>query len=676
MCGIFGITTQKNSSITQGLYKRLLDDLFIFSESRGKEASGFASILDNKIIVHKTPFPAKELIKTKIYSRHFGEYFDQKRNNYTTIGHSRLVTNGYEHFNNNNQPVIKKNIVGIHNGIVVNIDQLWHKFSDEKRESELDSEIIPTLLGRYLNQRLTLQNAIVSLYQEIYGMSSIALLFQDYENLLLATNNGSLYFIQSADNTSIIFASEQYIIKQIIKKNRLGRQFLISKIKQILPNSAYLIDLEKSTLSNLNFSLKPGEWEFSNINPKMTPLIIKTIDEKINKQKLYINKSLEHNDFKTPAKFVETYLRRKHSIEKLIRCTRCLLPETFPFIQFDNDGVCNYCRNYHKIEYQGLEVFRNSIKRFRKTNGKPDCLMPFSGGRDSSYALHFVVTELGLKPIAYSYDWGMLTDLARRNQARMCGKLGIEHILISADIRKKRSNIQKNVRAWLKRPHLGTIPLFMAGDKQYFYYANLLMQQNDLKLSILGENMLETTNFKSGFCGIYPNHAKGHTYTLSLLNKLKMFSFYGKEYLLNPSYLNSSLLDTFDAFRSYYLIKHKNVNIYNYIEWDEETIVKTLLNEYDWETDPGTKATWRIGDGTAAFYNYIYYMVAGFSENDSFRSNQIREGFFTRSDALLKVNDENYPRYDSLKWYLDTIGLDFEATINIINQIPNLYESF
>jgi len=167
----------------------------------------------------------------------------------------------------------------------------------------------------------------------------------------------------------------------------------------------------------------------------------------------------------------------------------------------------------------------------------PECLVPFSGGRDSSYALHFVVKELGLKPIAFSYDWGMLTDLARRNQSRMCGKLGVEHILVSADIRKKRKNIRENVLAWLKRPDLGTIPLFMAGDKQYFYFANLLMKQNNLNISVLGENLLETTNFKSGFCGITPKFSKGNTYALSGSDKIKMITHYGKQYLLNPSYI-------------------------------------------------------------------------------------------------------------------------------------------
>jgi hypothetical protein len=311
---------------------------------------------------------------------------------------------------------------------------------------------------------------------------------------------------------------------------------------------------------------------------------------------------------------------------------------------------------------------------FRRKDGKAECLVPFSGGRDSSYALHYVVKELGLKPIAFSYDWGMLTDLGRRNQARMCGKLGVEHILISADIRKKRDNIRKNVLAWLKHPNLGTVPLFMAGDKQYFYFANLLMSQNDLGLSILGENLFETTNFKSGFSGIKPRFKKGHTYSLSTLDKIKMIAHYGKQYLINPAYINSSLLDTLDSFKSYYVINHKNLNIYEYLKWDEGIINKVNINEYDWETDPGTTATWRIGDGTAAFYNYIYYIVTGFTENDTFRSNQIREGDLTRAEGLKRSTIENQPRWDSIQWYCATIGIDFEKTIKIINSIKMNYD--
>jgi len=276
---------------------------------------------------------------------------------------------------------------------------------------------------------------------------------------------------------------------------------------------------------------------------------------------------------------------------------------------------------------------------------------------------------LGLNPIAFSYDWGMLTDLARRNQSRMCGELGVEHVLISADIRKKRNNIRKNVSAWLKRPNLGTIPLFMAGDKQYFYYANLLMKQNDLKLSVMGENMLETTRFKTGFCGIRPHFENEKTYSLTTVDKLKMLKFYGKEYLLNPAYINSSLLDTLDAFKSYYIMSHQNLNMFDYVPWIESEVENVLISQYDWETAPGTKSTWRIGDGTAAFYNYIYFMVAGFTENDTFRSNQIREGLISRKEALIKIEEENNVRWDSIQWYCNTIGIDWVSAIKIINNI-------
>ena len=66
-------------------------------------------------------------------------------------------------------------------------------------------------------------------------------------------------------------------------------------------------------------------------------------------------------------------------------------------------------------------------------------------------------------------------------------------------------------------------------------------------------------------------------------------------------------------------------------------------------------------------------MVAGFTEHDTFRSNQIREGEITREDALKLVKEENMPRYANIKWYLDTLGMDFREVISLINNIPKMY---
>ena len=83
----------------------------------------------------------------------------------------------------------------------------------------------------------------------------------------------------------------------------------------------------------------------------------------------------------------------------------------------------------------------------------------------------------------------------------------------------------------------------------------------------------------------------------------------------------------------------------------------------------------REGDGTAAFYNYVYQTIAGFTEHDTFRSNQIREGMITRQQAMQLVTVENRPRYANIKWYLDTLDLDFRDVIGVINKQPRLYEA-
>jgi glutamine---fructose-6-phosphate transaminase (isomerizing) len=237
----------------------------------------------------------------------------------------------------------------------------------------------------------------------------------------------------------------------------------------------------------------------------------------------------------------------------------------------------------------------------------------------------------------------------------------------------KRDNVRKNVAAWLKKPDLGMVPLFMAGDKHFFKVVNQLKRQTGIKLDLWCANPLENTDFKSGFCGVSPDFDKARVDYLSAGRKLKMASYYGTRFVTNPGYLNRSLLDTGEAFMSYYFEPRRDFFfIFDHFIWNEDEVNKVLLEDYDWELAPDTKSTWRIGDGTAPFYNYIYMTARGFSEFDTFRSNQIREGMITRDFALKSILVENRPRAQSMRWYLDTINLDFNATIRRINELDTM----
>ena len=250
-------------------------------------------------------------------------------------------------------------------------------------------------------------------------------------------------------------------------------------------------------------------------------------------------------------------------------------------------------------------------------------------------------------------------DLARRNIARICGELGVENIIVADDISLKRKNINKNLTAWLKSPHLGMISILTAGDKHFFRHVETVKKQTGISLNLWGVNPLEVTHFKAGFLGINPDFQTTSVYQKGLLKQIKYQSLRFKNMIKSPSYFNSSLWDTLSG-EYYRSIKQKNNYhyVFDYWKWDEKEIEETLINDYDWQTSKDTKTSWRIGDGTAAFYNYIYYTIAGFTEHDTFRSNQVREGEITREKALELVVDENQPRYENIRWYLDLLNMD------------------
>lgn len=364
----------------------------------------------------------------------------------------------------------------------------------------------------------------------------------------------------------------------------------------------------------------------------------------------------------------------QYKAHDLKRCSRCILPETMPYIRFDEQGVCNYCHSYKKRNQpKDPQRFIELIEPYRRSQGY-DCIVPFSGGRDSCYSLHMIVNELKLKPITYTYDWGMVTDVGRRNIALMCGAMGVENIVIADNIEKKRKNIAMNFAAWLKNPHLGMLNILTAGDKHFFRYINKVKEETGISLNLWGVNPLEVTHFKTGFLGIEPDFERQKVYASGKFGQMRYQSKRVKQMLNSPGYFNSSLWDTLSGeyFRSA-AKKTDYFHVFDYWQWEEKAI-NGLLAEYNWELANDTPTTWRIGDGTAGIYNYIYYTLAGFTEHDTFRSNQVREGEITREQALKLVEAENAPCHDSLRWYLKSIGFDFTETIMKINRIPKINE--
>lgn len=668
MCGIFGVLVKENSNLKSEFISDILKNIAEIAVSRGRDSSGivFKNNHHQEFKLIKGDIPIHELLKSNQFNSFLKESLDYYNSGqpFQAIGHARLVTNGSQLKEENNQPVSKDGIIAIHNGIITNTDQLWKENTELKKQYDIDTEILLSIIKKELLVN-TLPLAISNTINKIEGTASCALLFDDRNEIALFTNNGSLYY--SLDNELLIFASEEYFIKQIIKTHTLK-----ANVKHLKPLEGIIVNVNSFQTKAFNAKeqfkehYKPTlhtNYKINSVNLKGnfdTEVVIDPREFTFKNKESHLLNLIENNS---------------SAVNKLKRCTKCILPETFPFIEFDEKGICNYCKNYKsKFKSHSIEKLKELVAPYRRKDGNPDCIIPFSGGRDSTYSLHIIKKELKMNPITYTYDWGMVTDLARRNIARVCGKLGIENIIVAADIHQKRKFIKMNVEAWLHKPSLGMIPLFMSGDKAFHYYLVKLQKQTGISLNIWGENYLEKTDFKVGFAGIPPEFEKLKIYLMSRTNTFKMLLFLAKSVAQNPRYLNASLWDNLKGqYSRSFLKKTDYYNFYDYFPYNEEKINQTIINEYNWEKAIDTDSTWRIGDGTSAFYNYIYYTVAGFSEFDTFRSNQIREGMITREDALRSIENDNLARYETLRWYLQILDIDFETAIRKINSIPKLY---
>ena len=636
MCGIIAYQCDQ-LTFNQSLIS--LKKFLQVSSRRGSDASGICLVLEKEkktyFEIFRSQKSSNRTLNDSKFIQRINYYKDNSFKIMFVIAHTRLSTDGESTINKNNQPLINKdeNSILIFNGIIANDKDLRKKY---KTEFETEND------GEWLNHF-----NFDELKKEIKGAYSTIKLNIHSNKLELEyfTNTGSQYFCKEFQNHKNIILSEKGFFKKFGIKD-------FYKVDLNKSNKFILKDIDAN-----NFQINIHNIEAEKSDQVKVIQIIKPL----------IDNSLINN------------LEKKYEeiSNKIIRCSKCVLPSTHPFIKFDNNNVCNFCQNSQELKLKGEGELKEKLSSFLGKNyGDEKVLLGLSGGRDSSYALHLLVNKFNIKPITYYYDWGLNTDIARKNVAIMTGSLGIENVMIAADIRKKRENIKKNINAWLNKPHLGIVPLFMAGDKEFISNARKVKKELNTKLEIFAFNLHEKTQFKEEFTGFKmweSNTNDCYGEQLKTSSQLKMLFFYGIQFLLNPKYINSSLFDSFKGFLSYY---HSNVDIlqfFEYIDWDENKVNETLINNYGWNTAWDCSSTWRIGDGTASFYNLIYYLFSGFTENDVLRSNLIRQKKMTRDEGLRLVFQENKFRYPTLDWYFKLFNLDTEL---ILTKIYNLSREY
>jgi N-acetyl sugar amidotransferase len=143
------------------------------------------------------------------------------------------------------------------------------------------------------------------------------------------------------------------------------------------------------------------------------------------------------------------------------------MPDTKPDLYLDDDGICNACRNYEQrkdIDWNArhLELLQ-VVDKFRSKDGRNwDCIVPVSGGKDSTYQVVRIL-QLGLNPLCVISTTCDLSAIGRKNIENL-KRLGVDLIEVSPNpvVRAKLNRIgltQVGDISWPEHVGIFTIPV-------------------------------------------------------------------------------------------------------------------------------------------------------------------------------------------------------------------------
>lgn len=355
--------------------------------------------------------------------------------------------------------------------------------------------------------------------------------------------------------------------------------------------------------------------------------------------------------------------------ESVTYCKQCLLPSSYLNIKFDEEGICNHCREFTQVDYLGAEKLKQEIHEPLKLNisTKYDCVVGFSGGRDSTYLLWYVVKILKLRPLAVFSDDLFIPEIALTNIENTCRILNVELRHIKHD--NLRRCFKYHLNAWIKRPVPATLLFINVGERIGY---ETLVEKEAIKEGvhlIFGgrTNNQETTKHKIDVMKI-GNRGGQLSWELGYIKQVIL----NPRLILNPFCLKIQYQEFYIKKWKEKLIQDNNLTIihpyFKYIHWREQEIENVLFNELKWKIPDGKINSSRFGCEVDTLRQYLYYRTLGYNDTHLNLSYLIRDQQISREEAFRKLEDGLNVSSNDIKYILNKAGVDAEKFMSKLDK--------
>ncbi len=340
-------------------------------------------------------------------------------------------------------------------------------------------------------------------------------------------------------------------------------------------------------------------------------------------------------------------------------CVRCCMPESNEGMQFDEMDICQACQSAeHKIRIDWVErekELRTILDRYRSPERDYDCIIPISGGKDSTFQLHVLTKVYGMRALAVTFSHTWFSETGKYNLQNCLDKFDVDHIMFSPSrtlVNKlaRKSLFKIGDACWHCHSGVGAFPLQVAVKYQ-------------IPLLIWGESIAETSGrathrnpvrkfdrdyFTKVSAKVYPEAMVGGDITAREMAAFRL-----------PSVEEIEELGV------------TGIHLGDFIFWDDERQMEFVRDVYDWREDKveGTYKGYKsVECKMAGVHDYTKFLKRGFGRATDHASADVRAGLLTREEAFELAKKYDTERPPALDFYLQLAGFTEEEFNAVMEQ--------
>lgn len=345
------------------------------------------------------------------------------------------------------------------------------------------------------------------------------------------------------------------------------------------------------------------------------------------------------------------------------RCTRCLLPETHETIRFDEHGVCSVCLNVdqkNQIDWNLKHKQLDEILSKHRGTGDYDCIIPFSGGKDSVFTLLYAVKNLNLRPLVVSFDHGFYRPNLLESRNRALKSLGVDFLSFTPDWKLVRalmlkSFLEKGDFCWHCHTGIFSYPLWIAIEKK-------------IPLVLWGEPSSEYTS--------YYDYSEVELVDEDRFNRIVNLGISAQDMCARLNYTfdeRSFKPFTFPDASKLKELGAISVPLGSFIPWNVPAQVARIKLELGWTGDsvegvPPEYDYEKIECYMQGVRDYIKHLKRGYSRTTHLTSLDIRNGKKTRDESLQLISEYEGKIPHSLSLFLEYTGLTEDEFMEVVEK--------